>query len=189
MTTYQTRVIEGLDDLDRSRRINSRERADLPESITGKGAVWHEPGTSASGKIMPSSYHTVFNNAYYPVEFINNKWYTLTWDDTDKFKGYRVNKADAILQGESDLGWLGNIPEIQTPTIVTQYRERAESSSTQPEPDPPKEADDEDDGVDNNPVQTELLAQIFTNVPTFQDITEETDPAQSREHYLPTTVP
>ena|ERR1700691_3297091 len=189
MTTYQTRTIENLDDSDRSRRINPRDRADLPESITGKGAVWHEPSTSASGKIMPPSYHAVFNNAYYPVEFINNKWYTITWDDTDKFKGYWVNRADVILQGESDLGWLGNIPETQTPTVLSQYRERAESASTQAEQDQPQEVDDEDEGVDNNPGQTELLAHIFTNVPTFQDIAEETDPAQSREHYLPTTIP
>ena len=88
------------------------------------------------------------------------------------------------------LGWIGNQPEIATPTALSQYRERAESASTQGEQlSPKKESPVDDDGIDINPFQTELLAQAFTENPVFHDIAELVDPAQNREHYLPTTVP
>ena len=76
-----------------------------------------------------------------------------------------------------------------SPTVLSQYRERAESASTQgeqlsPQEDPPAD----DDKIDTNPFQTELLAQAFTEIPVFHDITKLVNPAQSREHYLPTTI-
>ena len=43
--------------------------------------------------------------------------------------------------------------------------------------------------MDNNPEQTERLAQTFGINPIFQNIAEEIEGTQDREHYLPTIVP
>jgi hypothetical protein len=71
-----------------------------------------------------------------------------------------------------NLGWLGNILETQTPiAALSQFRERAESSCTQPEQEPPKQSSKGDD-IDRNPTLTEELAQTFVAVPVFEDIAE-----------------
>ena len=43
--------------------------------------------------------------------------------------------------------------------------------------------------MDNNPEQTERLAQTFGINPIFEDIAEEIGETQDQEHYLPTIVP
>jgi hypothetical protein len=88
-----------------------------------------------------------------------------------------------------NLGWLGNIPETQTPIArLSHFRERAESSSTQPEQEPPKQSSEGDD-MDRNPALTEELAQTFVATPVFEDIAEAIETPQDRAHYLPTIVP
>jgi hypothetical protein len=143
--------------------------------------------------LIPPSYHLFDSENFYPIEFINNEWYYIEYNDRIKYKGYWVNKerhlAQHVLQ-KANVGWIGNTIGVQTPTTasLTQFRERAASGSTQPEePSPTKEEDDEEI-MDDNPGQTEALAQLFDQ-PYLQDITEEIDPPQDRAHYLPTTLP
>jgi hypothetical protein len=88
-----------------------------------------------------------------------------------------------------NLGWLGNIPETQTPIAgLSHFRERAESSSTQPEQEPPEQSS-EGDNMDRNPTLTKELAQTFVAAPVFEDIAEAIETPQDRAHYLPTIVP
>ena len=190
MAEYQQLVIDQFIEQNRERRLNPRKTNDLPVEIIGKGAFWRNPGPSPQGNARPSSYHVTIDDTDYPIEFVNKQWCYLVWDDEEKFKGYWVKPSNLISQGQNSLGWIGNQLEIATPTALSQYRERAESTSTQGEQiSPKKESPVDDDGIDVNPFQTELLAQAFTENPVFHDIAESVDPAQSREHYLPTTIP
>jgi hypothetical protein len=71
-----------------------------------------------------------------------------------------------------NLGWLGNIPETQTPIArLSHFRERAESSCTQLEQEPPEQSSEGDD-MDRNPALTEELAQTFLATLVFKDIAE-----------------
>ena len=190
MAEYQQLVIDQFTEQNREQRLNPRKTNNLPVEIIGKGAFWRNPGPSPQGNARPSSYHVTIDDTDYPIEFVNKQWCYLIWDDEEKFKGYWVKPSNLIPQGQHSLGWIGNQPEIATPTALSQYRERAESTSTQGEQlSPKKESPVDDDGIDINPFQTELLAQAFTENPVFHDIAKSVDPAQSREHYLPTTVP
>ena len=189
MAEYQQLVIDQFKEQDRERRLNPRKTNDLPVEIIGKGAFWRNPGLSPQGNDRLSSYYVMIDNINYPIEFINKQWYYLVWDDAEKFRGYWVKPSNLIPQGQHSLGWIGNQPEIATPMVLSQYRERAKSASTQGEQlSPQEEPPVDDDGIDTNPFQTELLAQAFTENPVFHDITESVNPAQSREHYLPTTI-
>jgi hypothetical protein len=88
-----------------------------------------------------------------------------------------------------NLGWLGNIPETQTPIArLSQFRERAESSSTQAEQEHPEQSSERDD-MDRNPALTEELAQTFITTLIFKDIAEAIETPQDRAHYLLTIVP
>jgi hypothetical protein len=73
--------------------------------------------------MIPASYHAFNNNDrdYQPVEFINNRWYFIQWDDTEKFPGYWVFPNGDIPQGMFNLGWLGNI--LKTRTLTTAFVE------------------------------------------------------------------
>jgi hypothetical protein len=72
--------------------------------------------------------------------------------------------------------------------VLSHFRERAESSSTQPEQEPLKQSSERDD-MDRNPTLTEELAQTFVAAPVFEDIAEAIETPQDRAHYLSTIVP
>ena len=152
MAEYQQLVINQFKEQEQEQRLNPRKTNDLPVEIIGKGAFWRKPGLSPQGNDRPSSYHITIDNIDYSIEFVNKQWCYLIWDDTEKFRGYRVKPSNLIPQGQHSLGWIGNQPEIATLTVLSQYRERAGSTSTQgeqlsPQEDPPVD----DDGIDTNP--------------------------------------
>ena len=96
-------------------------------------AIWITPSTNAKGNTPPPSYHILHNDTYHPVEFVNNTWHFIDWDD-GKYLGYWITPKHRIEPGTYQLGWLGNITEGTTPrgpgTSFVQIRERAESAST-----------------------------------------------------------
>jgi len=102
MTTYQdlhVAMIEaGLG------RVTIRTRPDLPENIVG-AAVWLQPETKPSGNIPPPTYHALHKDYYNPVEFINDSWYWLEWDENPKFLGYWSHATNRIDHGQYHLGW------------------------------------------------------------------------------------
>ena len=100
-----------------------------------------------------------------------------------------MNPSKLLQKGQYFLGWKQEEIETQTPMALTQYRERAISSSTQEEPQSSNPVIDEDDRTDENPARTEALTALLTENPVFGNITEEVDLAQSHEHYLPISIP
>jgi hypothetical protein len=77
MAHYGTITIKGLANGELSYQCNPREEADLPEAVTGRGAIWQLPNHTTTGNTIPASYH-VYNdndNEYQPVEFVNNQWH------------------------------------------------------------------------------------------------------------------
>ena len=178
MAEYQQLVIDQFKEQYWERRLNPRKTNNLSIEIIGKGAFWRKLGLSPQGNDRPSSYHVTIDNIDYPIEFVNKQWCYLIWDNMEKFRGYWVKPSNLILQGQHSLGWIGNKSEIATPTVLSQYRDRAKSASTQgeqlsPQGDPPVD----DDGVDTNPFQTELLAQVFTKTLSSMIL-----PNQSTQH-------
>ena len=167
MATYQIISIKDFKKKG-ARRITPRTKPDLPEEITESRAFWKNPGKSPKNHDIPPSYHVFHNNEDTPIEFLNNEWCYIQWDD-DKFLGYWVFPSQTIEQGKHNLGWLGNIIETQTPTSLIQFRERAESGSTCSEQheESREEEPDGEDPMDKNPEQTERLAQTFTENPVF----------------------
>jgi hypothetical protein len=173
------------------RRITPRDTADLPFEITGTGAFWYAPQRTQRGNLIPPSYAVKSPEdpeRNVPIEFINNTWYQIDWDDSATYKGYWVHADRNIAQGIGNTGWLGSQRTPISGGSLFQTRERAESASTQPEPEAVA-AEEEDDPVDTNPALTERLAATFEDNPIFEDIAEANDPPQDRTHYLPTTVP
>jgi len=190
MTTYQDlyhALIEaGLG------RIEVRKEDDLPDHIKG-GAVWLQPDARPSGTIPPPSYHTLHGDLYHPVEFTNNHWYWLEWDDSHKHLGYWSKASSRIDRGQYHLGWKGRQSSATTPIPAsrpsfTTPRERAKSASTQPQEETQKPEGD-DDFIDTNPAQTAALASHFADQPIFEDIAEAIEEGQDRRHYLPATLP
>ena len=118
MTEYQRLVIDQFKEQERERRLNPRKTNDLPIEILGRGAFWCNPGLSSQGNDKPSSYHVTIDNIDYPIKFVNKQWCYLVWDDTEKFRGYWVKPSNLIPQGQHSLGWIGNQPEIATPTVT-----------------------------------------------------------------------
>jgi hypothetical protein len=170
------------------RRANPRSKPDLPTWIIGS-AEWKNPTASPKGRTRPPSYHVILDNVWYPVEYINREWHHLEWDDLDKHTGYWSSPKMLIKQGDYGLGWLTKpMDEARTPTDLPSIRDRAESSSTQPE-EPRNEDDPEEDPMDKNPEQTEALAEHLVGRSTVHGIAEELDPSEDRAHYLPTFVP
>ena len=155
----------------------------------GNRAFWHEPEKAKSGAEKPASYHLFVNNVYTPIEFIHDQWYELNWDDSNKYWGYWTNPFKLLQKGQYFLGWKKEEIETQTSSALTQYQERAISSSTQEEPQFPNPVIDEDNRINKNPARMEALATLLTKNPIFGDIVEEVDLAQSHEHYLPISVP
>ena len=170
MVGYQVLMIEDLQEHGSARWIQPRSTNDLPEEITGSGAVWYSPGKSPTNHKIPPSYHVKIGSKATPIEFINNQWYPIDWDD-GKYLGYWVFPDQKFQIGKHHLGWQGNILKSKTPT--TTYRERAESRSTHSEKASERDVGEEADPMDNNPKQTECLAQSFGINPIFKDIAEE----------------
>ena len=143
-----------------------------------------------NGHDIPPSYHVAYEATLYPVEFINERWYWIDWDDGEKHTRYWTQLDRQLPQGAYGLGWVGKVPKVVTPKpggSFTEARAHAESSSTQDQGEPTGPPKD-DDFVDTNPAQTEELAKEFNNQPIFGDIAKEIDPPQDRTHYLPTTL-
>ncbi len=110
MTGYQNLVIE---DHMGMRRITPRTNPDLLEAIT-EAVLWIQPQTNAKGNTPPASYHVLYNEIYHPVEFVNNAWHFLDWDN-GKYLGYWVTPKHKIKPGNYQLGGLGNVAEAVTP--------------------------------------------------------------------------
>jgi hypothetical protein len=179
-------------------KVKPRARDDLPEEIRGPGALWMQPGKDKEGNTPPPSYHTLSAGVYHPVEYVNRAWHWLEWDDTPKYRGYWTKPGQRIEQGQFELGWpksglTSHTPKETSDPALFSARDRAESGSTQPQEPAEEEADndDDDEGVDLQPAQTEHLAGAFEQHTGFADIAEEIggDEDQSRLHYLPTTLP
>src|SRR5712675_1962170 len=173
-------------------RVTVRTEPDLPKNIVG-AAVWLQPETKPSGTIPPPSYHFLHENYYNPVEFINDSWYWLEWNEDPKFRGYWSRTTNKIDRGQYHLGWKGRRAEATTPrpSIGPSFmvpRVRAKSASTQPQEEMQISPGD-DNPIDTNPAQTELLASHFADQPIFEDIAEAIEGPQDRSHYLPTTLP
>ena len=113
MSNPQNIIIE---DLRNVRRVNPRDLPDLPKEITGEGAIWVQEKKSPCGQVIPPSYYALSDQDWYPLEFINNKWYWIEWDDSDKYKGYWVKPDLEIVDpGALNLGWMGKPMESVTP--------------------------------------------------------------------------
>src|SRR5882762_8972679 len=173
-------------------RVTVRTEPDLPDSIVG-AAVWLQPDAKASGDIPPPTYHALHENYYNPVEFINDSWFWLEWDENPKFRGYWSRTSNKIDRGQYHLGWKGRKAEAVTPRPISgpsfsTPRERAESASTQLQEEAQNIPED-DDFIDRNPEQTAALASQFAEQPIFEDIAEAIEGGQDRSHYLPTTLP
>ena len=168
-----------------------QEKADLPNSVKG-AALWLKLTANARGNIPPASYHVLHDGMYHPIEFVNNAWYFINWDD-GKFLGYWVSPDHRIEAGSYQLGWLGAATEAETlcgSASFMQIRERAESESTQPkETSLVSHKGDDNDLVDHNPEQTKALAESLFYRFTIANIVKEVEPSQPREHYMPTTLP
>src|ERR1700747_1842592 len=154
--------------------------------------MWCEASTFKNGQKISPSYGVVIQGLIYSIEFINNHWYHIDWDDDDHF-GYWTHPNRKIAQEDLTvlgLGWVGRPIDVTTPTNLHVPRERAATTSTQAdEPPTLEEQDNGEDEMDKNPTQTEQLAEELYARSTIQGIAEELDPAQDRTHYLPAHVP
>jgi hypothetical protein len=109
------------------------------------------PNQSATGQLILALYHAYndYDREYQPVEFINNRWYFLQWDDSVEFQGYWAFPNGDIPQGTFSLGWLGNIPENRTPiTTLVEFRDRLGSMSSHSEQEPMANPESEEDNMD-----------------------------------------
>ena len=104
---------------DREKQIHPRKVPDLSEEILGTGAFWHEPGKAKLGAKKPASYHLLINNVHTPIEFIHDQWYKLSWDNSNKYRGYWTNSSKPLQKGQYFLGWKQEEIETQTPTALT----------------------------------------------------------------------
>ena len=156
-----------------------------------------QPDVSPSRRKQPPSYHAVspIDGLYYPVEYINYRWFWLKWDDSDNYFGYWVRQTGLMDQGYAELGWDGrtfDVSTLQAPMgpSFTEAQGQAESSSTQPVASSNKEEDkDDDDPIDRNPGQTAALAAYLEGNPVFKDVAEAVDAPEDCAHYLPTILP
>ena len=89
MVGYQVVVIEDLRENGSPRQVRPRTTNDLPDEITGSRAIWYAPKESPNGHNIPPSYHAEIQGKPAPIEFINNQWYIIDWDDR-KHLGYWV---------------------------------------------------------------------------------------------------
>jgi Retrotransposon gag protein len=176
-----------------AKHVNPRARPDIPLNIVKQGQ-WMQPEPREGGIVPPPTYHAIENHMWYPVEFINDKWYWLEWDNSTKFRGYWVRASKEIPPGTSNLGWDRRQEETPTPkplvgSSFTETRERAESASTQAKEELPQEPEDDDNFIDTNPKQTEESAENFEGLPVLAEVAEELEYSGERAHYMPTTLP
>ena len=115
MVGYQVLAIEDLREHGSAQRIQPRNTNDLPEEITESGAVWFDPGKSPTRHKIPPSYYVEIANKLTVIEFINNQWYLINWDD-GKYLGYWVFPDQKFQQGAHNLEWLGNVLKSKTST-------------------------------------------------------------------------
>src|ERR1700682_5145996 len=94
------------------------------------------------------------NDSWNPVEYINDKWYSLTYDTNDT--NFYVKETDAL-----------EVFDPRHPKYKTTRKAREPEASG----------------------STEGLAETLQTAPVFEDIAEDTQPAQPRRDYMPTTVP
>jgi len=150
-------------------------------------------GNQAQWSSTPPTYHALHEGYYHPVEFVNDSWFWLEWDDKPQFQGYWSRASKRIDRGQYHLGWKGRRAEAVTlqPSVGPSFmmpRDRIESTSTQPQ-DEPQISPADDNPIDTNPTQTEILASQFADQPIFEDIAEAIEGGQDRSHYLPATLP
>ena len=118
-TSWTTKLVTFTKEPTSVKRVDPHSGPDLPEFITGTGALWVQPDKTANGNIPPPSYHVEYQGSWHPLEFVNGSWYWLEWDD-DEYLGYWVKKASKIEQGHYNLGWGTKEIEIETPTRMTE---------------------------------------------------------------------
>src|SRR5258708_1482750 len=129
-----------------------------------------------------------------PIAFLNDKWYWLDWSNNERFRGYWVQANLAIMSHGAGLGDVTDeAPTLQSRQLPTIFepRARTESASTGPAEMSPISSNPSDEPVDTNPERTEALASELEYNPIFSNIAESLThkPEQSREHYLPATLP
>src|SRR5258707_4160755 len=166
---------------------------DLPSHIKGS-VVWLQPAMKPSGVTPPPSYHMQTKERMLPVTFLNNKWYWLDWSDDERFRGYWVQANLAVMTHGAGLGNVtdkARTPQSRQPPTIFEPRAHAESTSTGPAETSPVSTSSSDEPVDTNPEQTEALTLELEYNPIFSNIAESLsyEPKQSREHYLPATLP
>jgi hypothetical protein len=91
MANFEKLIIKDLVKSNGIRQVTPRTTNNLPEEITGAGAVWFKPN---SEQLL--SYNILVDNLYYPIEFINNTWYFLEWDERPYYHGYWVHPEKGI---------------------------------------------------------------------------------------------
>src|SRR5258708_945348 len=170
-----------------------RKKDDLSSHIKGS-IVWLQPMTKPSGVTPPPSYHMQMKEGMLPIAFLNDKWYWLDWSDDERFRGYWVQANLAVMMHGAGLGDITDkacTPQSTKPPTIFEPHAHAESASTGPAETSPISASSLDEPVDTNPEQTEALASELEYNPIFSDIAEllSYEPEQSREHYLPATLP
>ena len=179
---------------DELQRLMTRRRADLPANIAGQ-AEWMQLDASPNNRRIPPSYHAInAHGVYYPVEYVNNQWYWIEWDDSDDYFGYWIHAQGRMAEGEAGLGWDGWAYDIPTSQAIqglsfVEAREWAESSSTQPVVSDEGNFEDDDYPVDKDPAHTAALAAFLEGNPVFEDVAEAVDAPGDHTHYLPTILP
>jgi len=84
-----------ISDFTNYRRIDPQDTADLPPRVVG-AAIWKRAVASETGKRIPASYTVGVDGQFYPVEFINQQWYFIEWDDSAEYQGYWVQPSKAV---------------------------------------------------------------------------------------------
>jgi hypothetical protein len=95
MTGYQKVIVEDLIQKNTPRYITPYKKANLLEEITKSGAFWFAPTKSKNNYDIPLLYHVILKGQEEPMEFINNKWYFIQWNN-NKYKGYWLFPSQKI---------------------------------------------------------------------------------------------
>ena len=65
------------------RHVHVWAKPDLPLNIVKEGQ-WMQPQPQEGGTVPPATDHAIEDQMWYPIEFINDKWYWLEWDNIRK---------------------------------------------------------------------------------------------------------
>ena len=155
------------------KRIEPRRRPDLPDHITGT-AFWRTPEDTSK----PPSYHVGGYTPQgtwteLPIEFINNEWYALEWEDSS----YWVSETTVIAKGLEGLGHPDFAPTPSTsrlPPPPPGYTSRTSSGRSRirapsPPSDPPSEENNEPRAATpSQGLEEEFLATAVQHVATLQ---------------------